>query len=170
MTNGASIILNTSFVSNEARASNFVLAAATAAMRSFGRTWAMELGDRRIRVNVVSPNSRGTVELNRSSDKSGAEGQQSKVKSNGVSLIRPSTVAEVSKAVMSLVDEDSEVSGSELFMDGGEAHLRKLSEGLPAGKPGTPDEIAQNILYLASDDSRHLTGIEMFVDMGTTDL
>jgi NAD(P)-dependent dehydrogenase (short-subunit alcohol dehydrogenase family) len=159
MTNGASIIVNTSFVSNEARSSNLVLAA-----------WAMELGDRRIRVNVVNPNSRGTAGLNRSSDKSGADGQHSKVKSNGVSLVRPSTVAEVSKAVMSLVDEDSEVSGSELFMDGGEAHLRKLSEGIPPGKPGTPDEIAQNILYLASDDSRHLTGIELFVDMGTTDL
>jgi len=170
MTNGASIILNTSFVSNEARSSNLVVAAATAAMRSFGRTWAMELGDRRIRVNVVSPNSRGTAELNRSSDKRGAGGQGSKVKSNGVSLVRPSTVAEVAEAVVSLVDEDSEVSGSELFMDGGEAHLRKLSEGILPGKPGTPDEIAQNILYLASDDSRHLTGIELFVDMGTTDL
>ena len=170
MTNGASIILNTSFVSNEARSSNLVVAAATAAMRSFGRTWAMELGDRRIRVNVVSPNSRGTAELNRSSDERGAGGQGSKVKSNGVSLVRPSTVAEVAEAVVSLVDEDSEVSGSELFMDGGEAHLRKLSEGILPGKPGTPDEIAQNILYLASDDSRHLTGIELFVDMGTTDL
>jgi NAD(P)-dependent dehydrogenase (short-subunit alcohol dehydrogenase family) len=170
MTNGASIILNTSFVSNKERSSNLISAAATAAMRSFGQTWAMELRDRRIRVNIVSPNSRGTAGLNRSSDKSGADGQHSKVKSNGVSLVRPSTVAEVSKAVMSLVDEDSEVSGSELFMNGGEAHLRKLSEGIPPGEPGTPDEIAQNILYLASDDSRHLTGIELFVDMETTDL
>jgi NAD(P)-dependent dehydrogenase (short-subunit alcohol dehydrogenase family) len=170
MTNGASIILNTSFVSNKEPSSNLICAAATGAMRSFGRSWAMDLRDRRIRVNVVSPNSRGTAELNRSSDKRGAGGQGSKVKSNGVSLLRPSTVAEVAGAVVSLVDEDSEVSGSELFMDGGEAHLRKLSEEIPPGKPGTPDEIAQNILYLASDDSRHLTGIELFVDMGTTDL
>ena len=170
MTNGASIVLNTSFVSNKERTSTLISAAATAAMRSFGRTWAMELRDRRIRVNVVSPNSRGTAGPNRSSDKSGADGQNSKVKSNGVSLVRPSTVAEVSKAVMSLVDEDSEVSGSELCMEGGEAHLRKLSEGIPPGKPGTPEEIAQNILYLASDDSRHLTGIELFVDGETTDL
>src|SRR5258706_12790688 len=51
-------------------------------------------------------------------------------------------------------------------MDGGEAHLRKFSEAIPPGNPGTPDEIAQNILYLASDDSRHLTGIELFVNMG----
>jgi NAD(P)-dependent dehydrogenase (short-subunit alcohol dehydrogenase family) len=170
MTNGASIILNTSFISNKERSSNLIFAAATAAMRSFGRTWAMDLQDRRIRVNIVSPNSRGTAGPNRSSDKSGADGQHSKVKSNGVSLVRPSTAAEVSKAVMSLVDEDSEVSGSELVMDGGETHLRKLSEGPPPGKPGTPDEIAQNILFLASDDSRHLTGLELFVDMGTTDL
>jgi NAD(P)-dependent dehydrogenase (short-subunit alcohol dehydrogenase family) len=170
MTNGASIILNTSFVSNKEPSSNLICAAATGAMRSFGRSWAMDLRDRRIRVNVVSPNSRGAAGLNHSSDKRGADGQRSKVKSNGVSLVRPSTSAEVAEAVMSLVDEDSEVSGSELFMDGGEAHLIKLSEGIPPGKPGTPDEIAQNILYLASDDSRHLTRIELFVDMGTTDL
>jgi NAD(P)-dependent dehydrogenase (short-subunit alcohol dehydrogenase family) len=51
-------------------------------------------------------------------------------------------------------------------MDGGEVHLRKLSEEIPSGQPGTPHEIAQNILYPASDDSRHLTGIELFVDRG----
>jgi hypothetical protein len=87
-------------------------------------------------------------------------------KCSSTSLVRPSTFAEVAKAVMFLVDEESEVSGSELLMDGDEAHLRKLSEGIPPGKPGTPDEIAQNILYLASDDSRHLSGIELFVDGG----
>ncbi len=170
MTNGGSIILKTSFVSNKGQWTNLILAGATAVMRSFGRTWAMDLRDRRIRVNVVSPNSRGAAGLNHSSDKRGADGQRSKVKSNGVSLVRKSTFAEVAEAVMSLVDEDSEVSGSELFMDGGEAHLRKLSEGIPPGKPGTQDEIAQNILYLASDDSQHLTGIELFLDQGTTKL
>jgi NAD(P)-dependent dehydrogenase (short-subunit alcohol dehydrogenase family) len=170
MTDGASVILNTSFVSNKERSSNLIVAAAVAAMRSFGRTWAMNLRDRRIRVNVVSPNSRPTSGLNQSSDKSRADGQRSKVKCNGASHVRPSTFAEVAKAVMSLVDEESEVRGSELFMDGGEAHLRKLSEEIPPGKPGTPDEIAQNILYLASDDSRHLTGIELFVDRGTAEL
>jgi NAD(P)-dependent dehydrogenase (short-subunit alcohol dehydrogenase family) len=170
MTNGASIILNTSFVSNKERSPNLIVAAATAAMRAFGRTWAMDLRDRRIRVNVVSPNFRPTVGLNHSSDKRRVDSQRSRTKSNGASFVRPSTFAEVAKAVMSLVDEDSEVSGSELLIDGGEAHLRKLSEGIVPGKPGTPDEIAQNILYLASDDSRHLTGIELFVDRGTTEL
>ena len=79
MTNGASIILKTSFVANEERSSNLVVAGATAAIRSFGRTWATEFGDRRIRVNVVSPNSSGTARFNRSSDKRGADGQRSKV-------------------------------------------------------------------------------------------
>ena len=130
----------------------------------------MDLKDRRIRVNVVSPNSGRTTGLNHSIDKRRADGQRSKVKSNGASLVRPSTFAEVAKAVMFLVDEESEVSGSELLMDGDEAHLSKLLEGIAPGKPGTPDEIAQNILHLASDDSRHLTGMELFVDMGTTDL
>jgi NAD(P)-dependent dehydrogenase (short-subunit alcohol dehydrogenase family) len=169
MTNGASIILNAHFVSNRVR-SNLISSAVTAAVRSFGRTWAMDLKDQRIRVNVVSPNSGRTTGLNHSIDKRRADGQRSKVKSNGASLVRPSTFAEVAKAVMFLVDEESEVSGSELLMDGDEAHLSKLLEGIPPGKPGTPDEIAQNILHLASDDSRHLTGMELFVDRGTTEL
>jgi hypothetical protein len=45
------------------------------------------------------------------------------VKSNGASLVKASTFAEVAKAVVSLVHEDSEVGGT-LFMDGGEAHFR----------------------------------------------
>lgn len=68
-------------------------------------TWAMDLRDRRIRVNVVSPNSRRTTGPNHSSDKRRADGQRSNVKSNGASRVRPSTFAEVAKAVMSLVDE-----------------------------------------------------------------
>ena len=130
----------------------------------------MDLRDRRIRVNLVSPNSSRPTGLNHSSDERRVDSRRSKAKFNGASLFRPSTFAEVTKAVMSLVDEDSEASGLELLMEGGEAYLRKLSEGIPPGKPGTPDKIAQNILYLASDDSRHLTGIELFVDRGTTEL
>lgn len=167
-TNGASIILNASFFPKSARWSNLILAAATAAIHSFARTWAVELSNRRIRVNVVSRNYRGTAALNQSSEKSSEAVQLSKVKANGVSVARPNTAAEVAEGVMFFVDED--ISGSELFIDRGEAHFRRLSEAIPPGEPGTPDEIAQNILYLASDESRHLTGIELFVDRETTDL
>jgi NAD(P)-dependent dehydrogenase (short-subunit alcohol dehydrogenase family) len=34
------------------------------------------------------------------------------------------------------------------------------------GRLGTSDEIAKVVSFLASDDSSHITGIELFVDGG----
>jgi NAD(P)-dependent dehydrogenase (short-subunit alcohol dehydrogenase family) len=38
---------------------------------------------------------------------------------------------------------------------------------IPMGRMGKPDEIASTALFLASDDSSFVTGIELFVDGGT---
>ena len=37
---------------------------------------------------------------------------------------------------------------------------------VPLGRPGTTDEIAKAVSFLASDDSSYVNGIELFVDGG----
>lgn len=47
-------------------------------------------------------------------------------------------------------------------------HMTKGFSRVPAGRMAEPDEIASAILFLASDDARHVSGIELTVDGGTT--
>ena len=41
-----------------------------------------------------------------------------------------------------------------------------ISTDIPLGRPGTPDEIAKAVVFLASEDSSFITGIELFADEG----
>ena len=48
----------------------------------------------------------------------------------------------------------------------GEERLKMISNNVPLGRLGKPDEIAKAVVFLASDDSSYVAGTELFVDGG----
>ncbi|QDL09622.1 short-chain dehydrogenase [Brasilonema octagenarum UFV-E1] len=46
--------------------------------------------------------------------------------------------------------------------------LKDYEKRIPAGRLGKPDDIAYGILYLASDESKYMTGAELVIDGGYT--
>jgi NAD(P)-dependent dehydrogenase (short-subunit alcohol dehydrogenase family) len=124
MTDGASIILNASIVGSKGFPANSVYSATKAALRSFARTWTMDLKDRRIRVNAVSPGPIETPGLKNLLASSGEGEQRAAMMSSGVPLGRLGRPDEIAKAVVFLASDDSSfVTGTELFVDGGFAQV-----------------------------------------------
>ena len=78
------------------------------------RAWTVELKDRRIRSNVLSPGPTDTP----------------------------------------IVDQQPQDA------------IARIVSTIPMGRMGEPEEIAKAALFLASDDSSFITGIELFVDGG----
>ena len=48
----------------------------------------------------------------------------------------------------------------------GQQRAKMIAATVPLGRFGRPDEIAKAVVFLASDDSSYITGIELFVDGG----
>jgi NAD(P)-dependent dehydrogenase (short-subunit alcohol dehydrogenase family) len=118
---GGSIILNASIAGSKGIPAFSVYSATKAALRSFVRSWVVDLKGRNIRVNALSP---GPIDT---------------------------------PALAGLTRSEQETD-----------QLRaSLAAGAPLGRLGTPDEIAKAAVFLASDDSSYVTGIELFVDGGT---
>jgi NAD(P)-dependent dehydrogenase (short-subunit alcohol dehydrogenase family) len=51
---------------------------------------------------------------------------------------------------------------------GAPAVMDMLARQVPLGRVGEPDDIAYAVLYLASDESKFVTGAELVVDGGIT--
>jgi NAD(P)-dependent dehydrogenase (short-subunit alcohol dehydrogenase family) len=121
---GASIILIGSISSTRAIAGFSVYAASKAAIRSLARQWMLDLKDRHIRVNVISPGPVDTPGLD-SLAATDQERRQFKTELAGrIPLGRLGEPEEVGKAAVFLASDDASfVNGVELFVDGGLAQI-----------------------------------------------
>ncbi len=121
---GSSIILTGSNVSTKGVAAFSVYAATKAALRSFARSWILELKDRKIRVNVVSP---GPIETPGLDGLTKTPGQRAQLKDSlvaSVPLGRMGQPDEIAKVVSFLASDDSSfITGVELFADGGASQI-----------------------------------------------
>ncbi len=120
MPDGGAILLCGSTASQAGVLGFTAYSASKAAIRSFARTWTMDLKSRKIRVNVISPGPIETPIWD----------------STGLPL---EVATQVKDEIVSKV---------------------------PAGKMGNPLDVAKAVSFLASEDSRYIRGIELFVDGG----
>jgi NAD(P)-dependent dehydrogenase (short-subunit alcohol dehydrogenase family) len=118
---GGSIILNSSVSNVKGLPAFSAYAASKAAVRSFARSWTMELLDRKIRVNTMSP---GAIETPALATTTGLTAEQA------------------------------------------EAAVAQFTSQIPMGRRGKPEEIAAALVFLASDESSYITGIDLAVDGG----
>lgn len=121
---GGSVILTASTTSVSGTPAFSVYSATKAAVRNFARNWILDLKDRRIRVNAISPGVTETPGLNHLF---GGGEQASGTKDYLAGLIPAGRIGEpeeIAKAVLFLAsDEASFVNGVELFVDGGQVQI-----------------------------------------------
>ena len=115
---GGSIILIASVAGSKGFEGGSVYSATKAAIRSFARSWTVDLKNRKIRVNAISP---GVIETPMSAELSE---QLKTILVSMVPLGRMGRPDEIAKAVAFLASDDSSyITGIELFVDGGIAQI-----------------------------------------------
>jgi len=120
---GGSIILNASVAASKGFEATSIYSATKAAIRSFARTWTVDLKQRKIRVNTISPGRIDTPIFNWVLSEEQIKQFNATVVAN-VPLGRMGNPDEVAKAASFLASDDSSyISGTELFVDGGMAQI-----------------------------------------------
>lgn len=121
----ASVILTGSTAASSGTAAFSVYAASKAAVRAFARNWILDLTDRNVRVNTISPGATrtpGLVEL-AGPDAAQQQGLLDYLASQ-IPLGRVGEPEEIAKAALFLASSDASfVNGAELFVDGGQAQI-----------------------------------------------
>ncbi len=120
LNDNAGIVLNSSVVNSKGSATTSVYAATKAAVRSLARTFASELVERGIRVNVVSPGPISTPIFGRTGLPQAAVDEFVSHVKTSVPMKRFGTPEEVGHAVLFLASpEASYITGVDLNVDGG---------------------------------------------------
>jgi NAD(P)-dependent dehydrogenase (short-subunit alcohol dehydrogenase family) len=115
MSRGSSVIMTGSIAGSIGIPSMSVYSASKAAVRAFARSWVLDLKERGIRINVLSPGHTATPGLD------------------------------------GLLDEGKQA---------------EIAATIPLQRLGTPGDLGNAAVFLASDDSAYVTGIELAVDGG----
>jgi NAD(P)-dependent dehydrogenase (short-subunit alcohol dehydrogenase family) len=120
---GGSIILNASIGASKGGEELSVYHATKAAIRSFARSWTLDLRQRKIRVNAVSPGSIDTPIFKPVLNQQQIE-EFWKNALKAIPMGRMGSPDEIAKAVSFLASDDSSyITGIELFVDGGVAQV-----------------------------------------------
>jgi NAD(P)-dependent dehydrogenase (short-subunit alcohol dehydrogenase family) len=118
MRDGGSIIMNGSIAHLKGMPGLGVYGGSKAALRSFARSWAVELAERRIRVNVLST---GPIDTNAMA---GLPPDAKEYFRSGIPRKELGRSKEIATAALFLASDDSSfVNGSELCVDGGMAQI-----------------------------------------------
>ncbi|BBR59709.1 MULTISPECIES: SDR family NAD(P)-dependent oxidoreductase [unclassified Klebsiella] len=123
LSNGASVILTGSTAAVKGTANFSVYSASKAAVRSLVRSWAMDLKDRGVRINVVSPGPIRTPGLGGLVPDEHRQGLFDALAAE-VPLGRLGEPEEVAKTVVFLASDDASfINAAEIYVDGGLAQI-----------------------------------------------